>query len=93
MEKGRAYKIVGIASFIKVAALFKGPPAGAAARRFLAIFQKIGFSEKLVKIWFWSRFGLVWAVKPEFFMCSFGLPSARAIWLDRTPFHDHFSIL
>ena len=31
--------------------------------------------------------------KSEFFEYSFGLPSARAIWLDRTPFHDHFSIL
>ena len=30
-------------------------------RRFLAIFQKIGFFENLVKIGFWSRFGSIWA--------------------------------
>ena len=40
---------------------FKGPPAGAAARRFLAIFQKIGFFENLVKIGFWDGFGSIWA--------------------------------
>ena len=31
--------------------------------------------------------------KPEFFMCSFGFPSARARLLDRSAFHDHFSFL
>ena len=41
--------------------LFKGPPAGAAARRFFAIFIKIGFFENLVKIGFWDGFGSIWA--------------------------------
>ena len=39
---------------------FKRPPAGAAARRCLAIFIKIGFFENLVKIGFWVGSGSIW---------------------------------
>ena len=42
-------------------AIFKRPPASAAARRFWAIFIKIGFFRKLVKIAFWGGFGSIWA--------------------------------
>ena len=43
----------------------KGLWPGAAARRFLAIFIKIGFFENLVKIGFWDGFGSIWAPESD----------------------------
>ena len=40
--------------------VFKKPLAGAAARRFFEIFEKIGFFENLVKIGFFDGFGPIW---------------------------------
>ena len=47
--------------FVKARFVFKRPPAGAAARRFFEIFEKIAFFEKLVKIGFLTLFGTIWA--------------------------------